>query len=69
MQQPSDSGMQDLAILLQALVAASLSFMWVVRKDNLIQEFTQYGLPDWLRDLVGILKMTFPRCSASHPSF
>ena len=27
--------------------------------DNAIQEFKQYGLPDWLRDLVGILKLTF----------
>ena len=33
--------------------------MWVVRYDNIIQEFKQYGLPDWLRDLVGVLKLTF----------
>ncbi len=51
--------MQDLAIFLQALVAAAIFFVWVVRYDNLIQEFKQYGLPDWLRDLVGILKLTF----------
>jgi uncharacterized membrane protein YkgB len=24
-----------------------------------VDEFRQYGLPNWLRDLVGILKMTF----------
>ena len=51
--------MQDLTIVLQALVAASVIFVWVVRYDNIIQEFRQYGLPDWLRDLVGILKLTF----------
>jgi uncharacterized membrane protein YphA (DoxX/SURF4 family) len=51
--------MQDLAIFLQALVAASIFFVWVVRYDNIIQEFKQYGLPDWLRDWVGILKLTF----------
>ena len=51
--------MQDLTIFLQALVAASIFFVWVVRYDNIIQEFKQYGLPDWLRDLVGILKLTF----------
>lgn len=51
--------MQDLTILLQALVAASIFFVWVVRYDNIIAEFKQYGLPDWLRDLVGILKLTF----------
>ncbi|MFM1770114.1 MAG: hypothetical protein RJA22_2643 [Verrucomicrobiota bacterium] len=50
--------MQDLTIVLQALVAASIFFVWVVRYDNIIQEFKQYGLPDWLRDLVGILKLT-----------
>ena len=51
--------MQDLNITLQVLVAASIFFVWVVRYDNIIREFKQYGLPDWLRDVVGILKMTF----------
>lgn len=50
--------MQALAIFLQALVAASIFFVWVVRYDNIIQEFKQYGQPDWLRDLAGILKLT-----------
>ncbi len=51
--------MHDLPIFLQALVASSIFFVWVVRYENIIQEFKQYGLPDWLRDLVGILKLTF----------
>jgi hypothetical protein len=51
--------MQDLTIVLQALVTASIFFVWVVRYNNIISEFKQYGLPDWLRDLVGILKLTF----------
>ena len=51
--------MHALTISLQSLVAASVFFVWVVRYANLVQEFKQYGLPDWLRDLVGILKMTF----------
>ena len=51
--------MQDLTIVLQALVAASVIFVWVVRYENIVQEFKQYGLPDCLRDLVGILKLTF----------
>ena len=51
--------MQDLTIFLQALVAASIFFVWVVRYDNIIHEFKQYGFPNWLRDLVGILKLTF----------
>ncbi len=33
--------MQDLTIVLQALVAASIFFVWVVRYDNIIQEFSR----------------------------
>ena len=50
--------MHSLSISLQALVAASVFFVWVVRYANIVQEFRQYGLPDWVRDLVGILKLT-----------
>lgn len=50
---------QQFTIGLQALVASSVFFVWGVRYANIVQEFQQYGLPDWLRDLVGILKMTF----------
>jgi hypothetical protein len=38
--------MQSLTISLQALVAASVFFVWVVRHANIIIEFKQYGLPD-----------------------
>lgn len=51
--------MHDLTISLQALVAASIFFVWVVRYDNILQEFREYRLPDWVRDVVGILKITF----------
>ena len=51
--------MNSLTISLQALVATSIFFVWVVRYDNVVDEFKHYGLPDWLRDLVGILKLTF----------
>jgi uncharacterized membrane protein YphA (DoxX/SURF4 family) len=51
--------MHNVTICLQALVAASVFFVWVVRYPNIVQEFKHLGLPDWLRDLVGILKMTF----------
>lgn len=49
--------MRDLAISLQILVAASIFFVWVVRYDNIVQEFRQFGLPEWLRDVVGIVKI------------
>ena len=51
--------MHDLAISLQALVAASVFFVWVIRYANIVHEFKEYRLPDWLRDLVGILKIAF----------
>ena len=50
--------MHELTIALQTLVAAAVFFVWVVRYANIVQEFKQYALPDWLRDLVGILKLT-----------
>lgn len=51
-------GLQDLAITLQALVAASIFFVWVVRYANIVVEFQEWKLPDWLRDAVGIVKLT-----------
>lgn len=51
-------GIQDLAVTLQALVAASIFFVWVVRYPNIVVEFQQFRLPDWLRDAVGIVKLT-----------
>lgn len=57
--QSYDAVVETLTISLQALVAASIFFVWVVRYDNAIQDFKRYALPDWLRDLVGILKLTF----------
>ena len=54
-----DFGMHAFTISLQALVAASIFFVWVVRYGNIIEEFKQYGLPGWVRDVVGILKLTF----------
>ena len=37
--------MHNLSVCLQALVAAAVFFVWVVRYANIIQEFKQYGLP------------------------
>jgi hypothetical protein len=43
--------------VLKVIILASVLFVWIVRYDNIILEFTQYNLPAWLRDLVGILKI------------
>lgn len=45
--------------LMKALVAGSIFFVWVVRYQNIVKEFKDYGLPSWLRDLVGIFKLSF----------
>ncbi len=50
--------MENLTIVLQALVVASIFFVWIVRYTNIVEEFKHYDLPEWLRDLVGILKLT-----------
>ena len=45
--------------ILQIITATSILFVWVVRYENIITEFQQYQLPIWLRDMVGILKISF----------
>ncbi len=45
--------------ILKTFVLTSVLFVWIVRYDNIVIEFKQYGLPDWLRDFVGILKISF----------
>ena len=44
--------------VLQIFIASSIFFVWVVRYENIIEEFKNYNLPNWLRDFVGILKIT-----------
>jgi hypothetical protein len=44
---------------LKIFVGVSIFFVWVVRYQNIIEEFKLYQLPDWLRDIVGIFKITF----------
>ena len=45
--------------LIKAFIAASIFFVWVVRYREIIEEFKFYELPSWLRDLVGIFKLSF----------
>lgn len=44
---------------LKILVFASILFVWVVRYANIVEEFKIFGYPAWIRDLVGILKISF----------
>lgn len=53
------SSLDTIILALKIIVASSVFFVWVVRYENIISEFNQYQLPDWLRDTVGILKISF----------
>mgnify|MGYP006232339333 FL=1 len=44
---------------LKVFVAVSIFYVWVPRYFNIVEEFKQYNYPDQLRDIVGILKLTF----------
>jgi uncharacterized membrane protein YphA (DoxX/SURF4 family) len=51
--------MNTILLATKILVATSIFFVWVVRYKNIVKEFEEYGLPTWVRDLTGILKLTF----------
>ena len=44
---------------LKIVSGVAIFFVWVVRYDNIKKEFNDYQLPNWARDLVGILKISF----------
>ena len=48
-----------LFFLCKVFLSVSLFYVWVVRYENIKKEFLEYKLPSWLRDLVGILKLSF----------
>jgi putative oxidoreductase len=43
----------------KVFLSVSLFFVWVVRYDSITKEFDHYKLPEWFRDFVGILKLSF----------
>tara|TARA_B100000242_G_C42723734_1_gene337961 strand:+ start:117 stop:461 length:345 start_codon:yes stop_codon:yes gene_type:complete len=44
--------------ILKIIAGVAIFFVWVVRYNNIKKEFIEYQLPTWLRDLVGILKIS-----------
>ena len=44
---------------LKIVTGVAIFFVWVVRYNNIKKEFVQYGLAPWVRDLIGILKISF----------
>ena len=44
---------------LKIIVTTAIFFVWFVRYENIKKEFNEYNFPNWFRDLVGILKISF----------
>lgn len=41
----------------QIIVALSIAIVWIFRYDNIVKEFKQYGLSDFVRVLIGSTKI------------
>jgi hypothetical protein len=58
----------NVAVALQLIIALGIANVWILRADratpyrpegasSLAEEFTRYGLPDWVRRAVGVTKL------------
>ena len=45
--------------VLKIIIFVTVFFVWVVRYKNIKEEFLNYNIPNWVRDPVGILKISF----------
>ena len=54
-----DFNLVNILEALKIISSVAIFFVWVVRYDNIKKEFVEYNLPSWVRDLVGILKLSF----------
>jgi len=50
--------MLQLSHIAQAIIALTIFIVWVPRFDNIVKEFKQYGLNDFIRSLVGATKIS-----------
>jgi hypothetical protein len=49
--------MNTLSNCAQIIIAIAVSYVWIIRFDNITKEFKQYGIPDLLRNFVGAMKI------------
>ncbi|MBK7883654.1 MAG: DoxX family protein [Chitinophagaceae bacterium] len=49
--------MTKYSIIAQVIVALSIVYVWIFRFDNIVKEFSQYGLSDLTRSIVGSAKI------------
>jgi hypothetical protein len=50
--------MHRLVVCAQVFIACSIALVWVIRFPNVVAEFHEYGIPDWMRTLVGAVKVS-----------
>ncbi|MGK0254056.1 MAG: hypothetical protein ACI9OE_001543 [Mariniflexile sp.] len=50
--------MENFLILAQMTVAISVAYVWVIRFDNVVKEFNQFGLSDITRNFIGATKIS-----------
>jgi len=50
--------MENLVQLAQMTVAISVAYVWIFRFHNVLKEFTQFGLSDLTRNLIGATKIS-----------
>ena len=50
--------MELFAVVAQLVVAASVFFVWVVRRKNIAAEFEHFGFSTRFKDLIGTLKLS-----------
>ncbi len=51
--------MDNFIEIIKIIATVSIFFVWFVRYDNIKKEFKYYEFPNWFRDLIGILKISF----------
>lgn len=44
--------------IIKVLMFSSVVFVWAIRYQNIVKEFKEFDYPVWLRDTVGITKLT-----------
>tara|TARA_X000001036_G_scaffold438622_1_gene486979 strand:+ start:2029 stop:2352 length:324 start_codon:yes stop_codon:yes gene_type:complete len=45
--------------IIKIIISIAIIFVWFIRYDNIRKEFSEYNYPNWLRDFIGILKISF----------
>ena len=51
-------GIDVIILALKIIIVVSIFYVWVVRYSNIVKEFEEYKLPNWFRDIMGIIKLT-----------